>query len=262
MLSVGQGESILINLPNGRIILLDGGGFLHETGKDFGERVLAPALMKMGIKRIDVMVMSHSHPDHAGGLPFVAENFAIGEFWEPVSGGSGTRYELLKGLLAGKGVPVRSLKAGEKIEPSPGVVLTVLSPSLKPALFFNEDPEENEESLVLHIRYGTAGVLLTADAGFPAEERIIHSTTDISAGLLKVGHHGSRYSTSEALLDRVAPDFALISAGRDNSFGLPSDRTIKVLKNRRIKIYRTDVDGTVVMSTDGSKWSCTSKYFE
>ena len=260
MLSVGQGESILIHLPNGRVMLLDGGGFLHETGKDFGELILAPALTKLGVKHIDFMVMTHSHPDHAGGLPFVAQNFPVGEFLEPISGGRGARYELLRSLLAAKSVPVRSLKAGEKVEPSPGVVLTVLSP-LKPALHY-DDSEENEESLVLHLRYGSASALLTADAGFPAEDRILRSGVDISAGLLKVGHHGSKYSTSEALLNRVAPDFALISAGRDNSFGLPSDITIKALQNRGIKIFRTDRNGTMVMSTDGSRWSCTSKYFD
>jgi competence protein ComEC len=133
---------------------------------------------------------------------------------------------------------------------------------LKQVLHSYDDSEENEESLVLHLRYGSASALLTADAGFAAEERMMRSSVDISAGLLKVGHHGSKYSTSEALLDRVAPDFALISAGRDNSFGLPSDITIKALQNRGIKIFRTDRNGTIVMSTDGSRWSCTSKYFD
>lgn len=260
MLSVGQGESILVHLPNGRIMLLDGGGFLHENGKDFGERLLAPALLKMGVKKIDVMVMSHSHPDHAGGLPFVAEHFPVGEFLEPVSPGNGAHYRLLKSILAAKGVPVRRLKAGEKLEPSPGVVLNVLSPSLRPVSVVYDDSEENEESLVLHLRYGSATAILTADAGFPAEERIMKSGADISAGLLKVGHHGSRYSTSEAFLNRVAPDFALISAGRENAFGLPASETIKLLERRGIKIFRTDRNGTIVMSTDGSGWSCTSRY--
>lgn len=260
MLSVGQGESILIHLPNGNVMLLDGGGFLHETDKDFGERVLAPALLKMGVRRIDFMVMTHSHPDHAGGLPFIAENFQIGQFMEPVTGGSGAKYDLLKSLLAVKGITVRSLKAGEKIEPSPGVVFTVLSPFGGPALHPYNDQEENEESLVLQLHYGKTSALLTADAGIQAEERIMRNFKDISAGLLKVGHHGSKYSTSDAWLDRVAPDYALISAGRDNSFGLPSDRTIKALRNRGIQILRTDLDGTTVMSTDGSRWSCTSLF--
>lgn len=259
MLSVGQGESIVMHLPDGGIMLLDGGGYLHETGKNFGERILAPALLAMGVRRIDQMVMSHSHPDHAGGLPFVVEKFPVGEFLEPAFGGSGARYEQLQTLLLAKGVPVRRLHAGEKLEPSPGVVLTVLSPSLESAPL-HEASEENEESLVLHLRYGKASALLTADSGFTTEERIMRSGVDISAGLLKVGHHGSRYSTSEAFLNLVKPDIALISAGRDNVFGLPSPRTLTLLQGKGIKVYRTDLDGTIVMSTDGSKWSCTSLY--
>jgi len=259
MLSVGQGESVLIHLPHGGVMLVDGGGYLDENGKDFGERVLVPALLKLGVRRIDKMVMTHSHPDHAGGLTFAAENFPVGEFLESAFGGSGAKYKFLKDLLAVKGVPTRRLNAGEKFEPSPGVVFTVLSPCVKAACF-QQSSDENEESLVLHLRYGKATALLTADAGFTAEDRIMRSGEEISAELLKVGHHGSRYSTSEVFLDRVAPKVALISAGRDNSFGLPSRTTIRNLQNKGIRIYRTDQSGTITMSTEGSTWSCTSLY--
>lgn len=118
----------------------------------------------------------------------------------------------------------------------------------------------NEDSLVFRLVYRSFSMLFMADAGFPAEQRLLGEAADLQATVLKVGHHGSRFSTSEAFLDRVAPRVALISAGRGNTFGLPSPRTLNLLVRRGIRTYRTDLDGTIELVSDGATWDVTTPY--
>jgi competence protein ComEC len=263
MLSVGQGESILIRLPDGSTMLVDGGGYLHDTGRDFGQRTLGPALWKSGVHRIDRLVLTHSHPDHIGGMPFVAGNFPVGEFWEPVPGGVGEQYDRLRAVLAGQHIPQRLLGAGDAVTMAGGVRMAVLSPQRDSARrgLTSGDMAMNEDSLVFRLTYGSFSMLFTGDAGFQAEERILADRgTDLTSTVLKVGHHGSGYSTSDRLLGRVAPRVALISAGNGNSFGLPSQRTLRELDKRGIRTFRTDRDGTVEVVSDGSSWSVSTPY--
>ncbi|MEI6306636.1 MAG: ComEC/Rec2 family competence protein, partial [Deltaproteobacteria bacterium] len=263
MLSVGQGESLLVRMPDGRSMLVDGGGYLHDTGRDFGERILAPALFKLGVDRIDIMVMTHSHPDHIGGLPFVTDNFPVGEFWEGAPGGAGKLYERLRTVLNAKAVPVRSLAAGDVLEPSQGIFMTILSPPRMVTKQAGEDIDDmgmNEDSLVFRLSFGATSIMFSADTGFPSENRILRRSGNINSTVLKVGHHGSRFSTSELFLNRVAPEIALISAGHGNNFGLPSTRIVSLLAKRGIRTYRTDIDGTVELVSDGRTWRIATPY--
>jgi len=262
MLSVGQGESLLVRLPDGETILVDGGGYLHDNGRDFGRQTLGPALWKLGVRRIDRLVLTHSHPDHIGGLAFVARTFPVGEFWEPARGGIGESYEQLRAALAERRVPRRPLAAGDEFVFAGGVKLTVLSPpvgaaSRQPSA---DEGEMNDESLVFRLGFGSFGMLFTADAGFPAEERMLAGSAELASTVLKAGHHGSRYSTSEQLLSRVSPSLALISAGRGNSFGLPAQQTIERLRIRGVQIRRTDLDGTIELTSDGTGLSVATPY--
>ncbi len=256
MLSVGQAESLLLKLPDGSSALVDGGGYLHDTGRDFGARVLAPALGKLGIRRIDHMIMTHSHPDHVGGLPFVAGTLPVGTFWEAAPGGAGDQYERLRDELKRRKVPIKLLAAGDVVDLAPRVRLQVLSPqrAVSGSSSVTTDSDMNEDSLVFRMIHGNFRMLCTADAGFAAENRIMAESGDISADVLKVGHHGSRYSTSDPFLKRVNPRLAMISAGRDNRFGLPSQETVDQLRNRGIRIMRTDRDGTIELVSDGVSW--------
>lgn len=254
MLSVGQGESILLRMPDGATMLVDGGGYLNDNGRDFGERLLVPALFKLQIKRLDRMVMTHSHPDHIGGLPYAARTFPVGEFMEPVSGGYGKQYDQLRSNLSDQNTPIRQLSAGDAVMLAEGVQMTVHSPSKTSTKKASDEVDLNEESLVFSIKYGEASMLFTADTGYAAEQNILNEKRNIRSTVLKVGHHGSRYSTMPEFLERVDPQIALISAGKGNSFGLPSQDTVTQLAKRSIRVYRTDKDGTIGLSSDGKSW--------
>ncbi len=256
MLSVGQAESMLVRLPDGSTLLVDGGGYLHDTGHDFGQRVLAPALGALHVGRIDKMIATHDHPDHSGGLPFIIKNFTVGEFWSGtgVSDGIQTELNRLK-------VPQRTVAAGDVITLPGPVVITVLSPAGPARTAAGSDEAGvNEQSLVFRLSYGAFSMIFCADAGFDAEQRMRAGRHDLKSTVLKVGHHGSRFSTSEEFLEQVKPALALISAGAGNRFGLPSTRTVELLRSKGIRLYRTDLDGTIEIVSDGIGWTVSTPF--
>lgn len=258
MLSVGQAESILVRLPDGSTMLVDGGGYLFDTGQDFGQRLLAPALGALHIGRIDRMVSTHNHPDHSGGLPFIIKNLSVGEFWSSAEVSVDTRRELnMKQVLQ------RTVSAGDIITLPGSVVLTVLSPATEHAGRAPADGDEsliNEQSLVFRLTYGAFSMIFCADAGFAAEKRMLEARHELKSTVIKIGHHGSRHSTSDKFIELVRPELALISAGAGNRFGLPSVRTTELLKSKGIPLYRTDLDGTIELITDGVSWSVSTPY--
>lgn len=256
MLSVGQAESLLVRLPDGSTLLVDGGGYLYDTGHDFGQRVLAPALGALHAGHIDRMIATHNHPDHSGGLPFIIKNFSVGEFWSGLDVSSKIRHELNK-----RGIPQRTVAAGDIIALPGPVIITVLSPAkYGQAPAKRDESSVNEQSLVFRLSYGKFSMLFCADAGFGAEQLMLAGSHELQSTVLKVGHHGSRYSTSEEFLERVHPGLALISAGYGNRFGLPSARTVDLLKSRSVVLQRTDLDGTIELVTDGAAWSVSTPY--
>jgi len=261
MLSVGQAESLLIRLPDGRTVLVDGGGYLHDTGRDFGQRVLAPALGALGVGEIDRIISTHDHPDHIGGLAFVAGNFKVGEFCSTNAGLISEYSEDLRKVLSEKHIPLCKMAAGDVITLSEGVVLKVYSPGMRRSPDSDTDEMNvNEESLVFRLSFNKFSMLFTADAGFSAEHQMLAGGYELKSTALKVGHHGSRYSTSEEFLEKVAPEVALISAGASNRFGLPSSLTLDLLASRKIPVYRTDLDGTIELVSDGVGWSIATPY--
>lgn len=239
-LSVGQGEATLITFADKRRMLIDGGGSFHESGWDIGRQLLLPALRKMGVERIDYLVLSHAHPDHLQGLKSVAEALPVGEFWE--SGlNLGEEYQALKEILVRRNIPLKILDSSAPPAEISGTRIQCLYPLHRET----DAADTNETSLTLRLDSGRFSALFTGDIGFEAEACLLGSRSNLRATLLKVPHHGSRYSTGPDFLDAVSPEIAVISAGYQNSFGLPSAETVGQLAAKKISLYRTDLDGTI-----------------
>jgi len=245
-IDVGQGDSLLVVLPHGETMLIDGGGRLvygrqRKSNLDIGEDVVSPYLWSRGIRRIDVMVATHSHQDHIGGLAAVMSNFRPKELWT----GANPPAELLE-LARRLGIPSSEKHPAGQVELS-GATLEVLAP----ANDYAAQKVGNNDSLVLRITYGSRSFLLTGDMERGIEAKLLASGTDLHADVLKVGHHGSRTSSTQAFLEAVSPSVALISAGYENSFGHPHPDVLGRLSARHTAVLRTDLDGLVTARTDG-----------
>jgi competence protein ComEC len=256
VLDVGQGDSTLLDLPDGSLWLVDGGGFVGSP-VDPGRTVILPELRARRRSRIDVMVLTHPHPDHFTGLESVIANVEVGEFWDTGQGlaqGAGPVYERIRRLLAERGVKVRGPAELCGRRAIAGIVLEVLSPCPD----FRSELGANDNSFVLRLGFGARAFLLTGDAEHAAEERLLASQAPLRADFLKVGHHGSRTSSSPAFLDAVQPSVATLSTGVRNRFGHPHGVTLQKLSERRIAVLRTDRFGAVQITTDGTSLTVAS----
>ncbi|MCL2760806.1 MAG: DNA internalization-related competence protein ComEC/Rec2 [Desulfuromonadales bacterium] len=256
-LSVGQGDSTLISFPDGKHMLIDGGGSLYEGGWNIGKDLLVPSLRKMGIRRIDYLALSHPHPDHLQGVRWAAATFPIGEFWETGTPGESDDYKILKKTLAEHNVPVKIKRAGSPSVQIGDVKVTFLSPPVnmeKPDTY----EDMNETSMVFRVEYRDFSVLFTGDMDIENEEELLANTERIKSTVLKVPHHGSKYSASPEFFRAVSPKVALIGVGYRNAFHLPTKDAIDDLNNIGCKVYRTDLNGTITIISDGKSYSVKS----
>ena len=249
-IDVGQGDSLLLITPEGKTLLVDGGGFgggPHQAPQDFdiGEEVVSEALWSRGIRRLDAVALSHAHSDHMGGLPAVLRNFHPAELWV----GNNPRFGAYNALLnqaANLQVRLRSFRAGDALSFGSAEV-TVLAP------FSNYQPgpePTNNDSLVLHMTYGATSVMLEGDAEAPIEDAML-AEPGLQSTLLKVGHHGSVTSTRPEFLSRVAPQWAVISCGLHNRYGHPRQEVLEELQSAHVRTYRTDINGATCFRLDG-----------
>jgi competence protein ComEC len=252
VLDIGQGDSIFVSFPQGRTMLVDGGGELGtfnsggmRSGIDVGEDVVSPYLWSRGIKKIDILALTHAHEDHLGGLPAIFENFRVGEFWVGRDINSAAYRQVLASARA-HGVPIRHLKQGDSFSED-GVAGSVLWPDD----LSERSSAKNDDSLVLRLTDGTESFLLAGDIERPSERTILAEEQPVQVKFLKVAHHGSKTSTTDAFLNAAHPAFAAISAGRDNSFGHPSPEVTERLEAAGVRVFRTDRDGAITASTDG-----------
>jgi len=243
VLDVGQGDSTLIDLPDGKLMLVDGGGMVGSP-VDPGRSVLVPLLRHRRRDRIDIAVLSHPHPDHFIGLASVLRDIPVGEFWDTGQGraqGAGPVYAGLMDDLARRGVDVRgpgSLCGGERSLGGARAKVIAPCPAFDPTL------GANDNSFVVRLGYRGESVLLTGDAE-ENEEKALLGAGDLSSDFLKVGHHGSRTSTSPALLRAVRPRLATISSGVRNRFGHPHPVTLESLRAVGVFAMRTDRLGSI-----------------
>ncbi len=250
--SVGQGESILVNFPDGKRMLIDGGGSPGETSWDIGEKLLAPALWKMGIDSLDYMVLTHPHPDHIRGLNYVAANFTVGEFWEGGSYPDIKEYRELMDIINRRKIPVRKINSASPPIEIGGIRIEPLAPFADTLQAESSDYRKtNDESMVFRIESGKFSVLFTGDIGNEIEGRLARNPELLRCTVLKLPHHGSRHSSSMEFLKAASPKIAVVSAGYDNSFHLPSNDTLDRLNTLGIRLYRTDLDGTVHLISGG-----------
>lgn len=251
VLDVGQGDATLIDFPDGSLWLIDGGGFVGSP-VDPGRSVILPELRARRRSRIDVMVLSHPHPDHFSGLESVIAAVEVGEFWDTGQGlveGAGPTYARIHALLRERHVRVRgpSELCGERLRG--GVRVQVLAPCPS----YRRGLGANDNSFVIRLGWGERAFLFTGDAEHEAERALLERGAPLAADFLKVGHHGSRTSSSPEFLDAVAPRVATLSTGIRNRFGHPHAPTLEKLKQRDILALRTDRFGAVRVETDGEQ---------
>jgi len=249
MIDVGQGDSILVEFPGRTRMLIDGGGF-PDSPFDVGEKVVSPLLWRKGIKRIDVLVLTHPHPDHLNGLVAVARNFRIGEFWEARPPDDDPVHKDLVAALPESTVRTR---VGRGFRRQVGeAMVEILHPGTEEG--GGSASAANNRSLVLRISMGQAAFFLPGDIEAGAERELLETAGDFGSSVFKSPHHGSSSSSSSRLLERVRPRDILISVGTGNRYGFPSAPVLDLYRRLGVAVYRTDLHGAIEVSTDG-KWT-------
>lgn len=234
-IDVGQGDANLIELPNGETMLIDAG--IQSSGDDIVEYI-----EKLGYDTIDYVIATHPHADHIGGMAEVIDAFNIETIYMPRAVSTSKTYENLLETIQDKGLSIKTGRTGVEVLNEENLDIVMVAPN-------SEDYSNlNNYSIVLKITYGDVSFLYTGDA---EEDNLEEITSDIASDVLKVGHHGSDTSTSKDFLEKVQPKYAVISVGEGNSYGHPAASTIELLQEYTNNIYRTDLNGTIVISTDG-----------
>ncbi len=247
VLDVGQGDSILIESPSGKRILVDGGV------KKMGERVVVPFLLKNGITRLDMVILTHPHEDHVGGLPAVLSKIKVDSVLDTGFVYKSESYRRFLELIEKNKIKYHLARGGQTLNFDEEVSAKILHPTLPFLTETNSD--NNNVSIVFRLQYGKFSMLFTGDNEHEGEERILEMfpASFLASNILKAGHHGSRTATSQPFLEAVNPRSAVISCGRRNKFKHPHKITLKRLNSHGVKIYRTDIGGAVVIKSDGGK---------
>jgi beta-lactamase superfamily II metal-dependent hydrolase len=239
-IDVGQGDSCLVKLPDGKRVLIDAGD--TAAAEDVIRHIRGE-----GVKKIDYVIATHPHADHIGALSQVIKTFEIGSIYMPKASHTTRAFESLLVAISDKGLKVNTAKAGVLLFDEGDISAGFLAP-------VGDDYENlNNFSAVLKITYGNVSFLFTGDAEALSEKEMIDSGQNLRSTVLKVGHHGSNTSSTTEFLKAVSPKVAVISCGEGNSYGHPSEKVLKRLQASGIEIYRTDQMGTIKIYSDGEK---------
>lgn len=235
-IDVGQGDSILIQV-NSKNLLIDSG---PSASKD----KLVKYLNSLKISKLDYIIATHPHEDHIGNMSYIIDNFEVLNFYAPKVNSNTKAFETMVESLVIKDLKIKVLKPNIKsIDLGENTKVDVFSP------ISNEYENLNNFSSIIKISYGTTSFLFTGDSEELSEKEVLTQGYDLKSDVLKVGHHGSSSSTSKRFLDAVDPYIAVISAGKDNSYGHPSQEVLSRLKD--LTIYRTDLNGNILIKSDG-----------
>jgi competence protein ComEC len=245
-LDVGQGDATLVRFPGGRTLLVDAAG-VPGSSFDAGERVVAPALRALGVRRLDTLVLTHADPDHVGGAASVLLRFAPGTIWEGVPVPPNLALRELAGLADAASAVWRTVQAGDA-DRVDGVDIRVWHP---PPPDWERQRVRNDDSVVVELRHGDVSILLTGDIEREAERSLAPRLSLAPIVVLKAPHHGSATSSTDPFIRAARPRAVVFSAGRRNPFGHPHPAVLERYRALGVEIFRTDVDGAVVVDSDG-----------
>lgn len=247
VLDVGQGTSQVVELPKGRLMVMDGGG-LRSQYFDMGERVVAPFIRHLGYRKIDVIVLSHPEQDHMGGLAALVRQFPVGELWTNEDISKNYSWRRLIEACAQSGVRHRVWQEG-RVDHIGDVIVEVW-----PSTGCEGARGRNGRSLVLKLDYGKRSILLTGDIGRAREQCLLKGGIG-PVDVLVVPHHGSKTSSSSEFVKRIHPEIAIVPVGWRNSLGLPDPQVLERYRKAGSNLLRIDLDGTVCVETDGDEIS-------
>jgi len=243
-IDVGQGDSTLIITPDKKTVLIDGGG---SDSFDVGEKVLLPYLLDRRILKIDYVLISHFDTDHCGGILTIMEKVKVKNIIISEQAEHSENYERFKKLMIHKRIRLIEVKKGDKIKIGRYSEFKILFPTSR---LLSENPLNNN-SIVTQFNYNNFKMLFTGDIEKLAEQQILKTEkAEIRADILKVAHHGSKTSSIPEFIKAVRPRIALIGVGKNNTFGHPNQQTIKNLENIKCRIYRTDLQGEIIIKID------------
>jgi len=241
-IDVGQGDSILVQV-NGKSLLIDAGP------NDSTDKLIS-YLNKQNIKKLDFIVATHPHEDHIGAMDTVIKKYNIGEFYAPKKMTTTKTFENMVNALKSKNIKINTAAAGVNLDLGKNVKCEMIAPNAA-----NYGDNLNNYSAVVKITYGNSKFLFMGDAEKLNEKEILNKNYDVTCDVLKLGHHGSSSSSSKAFLDKASPKIAIISCGKNNDYGHPHKETLAEMKKKNIQVYRTDIDSTITLISDGNKIS-------
>lgn len=238
-IDVEEGDSIFIELPNEKTMLIDAGEAVE------GKKVIN-YIKQLGYSNIDYVVGTHPHTDHIGGLAQVINSFSVGKIYMPKVISTSKTYENLLNTISMKGLKIQTAKAGINIINDNNLLIDIIAPN-------NDSYSDlNNYSVVIKITYKNRKFIFMGDAEMISENEIL---TDVTADIVKVGHHGSNTSSGQNFVDRVNAKYAIISVGSDNNYNHPNMNIVNRWENSGAKVYRTDLSGTIIAITDGNALS-------